>query len=94
MYFSLNPLCDTNLATKTFRVTGGSQGQALTLSYFTRRSIDTKRTLYHRVTKHLELCGIPQDHIKIVLREHSRENWGILGGKAGYDVDVGYNVDI
>lgn len=58
----------------------------VSIDCFTGRSTDTKRRLCRRLAENLEACGIPQDHIKIVLRE----NWGILGGKATCDVDVNY----
>lgn len=66
----------------------------VSIDCFTGRSTDTKRRLYRRIAENLEACGIPQDHIKIVLRESLRENWGILGGKAACDVDVGYTVEV
>jgi phenylpyruvate tautomerase PptA (4-oxalocrotonate tautomerase family) len=56
--------------------------------------LETKRRLYKQLAENLETCGIPQDHIKIVLRESSRENWGILGAQAGCDADVGYKVEV
>ena len=61
---------------------------------FSGRSLTTKRNLYHAIVNYLnELARIPKDHIKIVLRESGRENWGILGGIAGCDIDVGYNIE-
>lgn len=66
----------------------------ITIDCFSGRTTDTKRRLYRRLAENLETCGIPQDHIKIVLRESSRENWGILGCQAGCDADVGYKVDV
>ncbi|KTD24109.1 tautomerase family protein [Legionella maceachernii] len=66
----------------------------ISIDCFPGRTTDTKRRLYRRLTENLETCGIPQDHIKIVLRESNRENWGILGGQAGCDVDVGYKVEV
>jgi phenylpyruvate tautomerase PptA (4-oxalocrotonate tautomerase family) len=42
----------------------------------------------------LEALGIPRDHVKIVLREIPRENWGIRGGQAGCDVELGFKVDV
>lgn len=66
----------------------------ISIDCFTGRSVDTKRRLYRRIAESLEQCGIPQDHIKIVLRESSRENWGILGAQAGCDVDVGYKIEV
>ena len=66
----------------------------ITIDCFTGRTIETKRYHYCGITENLEQCGIPKDHIKILLRESSRENWGILGGLAGCDVDVGYKVEV
>lgn len=66
----------------------------ISIDCFAGRTMDTKRRLYRRLAENLEICGIPQDHIKIILRETSRENWGILGGQAGCDADVGYKVEV
>ena len=66
----------------------------ISIDCFEGRTTDTKRRLYRRLAENLETCGIPQDHIKIVLRESNQENWGILGGQAGCDVDVGYKVEM
>lgn len=66
----------------------------ISIDCFSGRTIETKRRLYRRLAENLEICGIPQDHIKIVLRENSRDNWGILGGQAGCDADVGYKVEV
>jgi hypothetical protein len=38
--------------------------------------------------------GIPRDHVKILLREIPRENWGIRGGQAGCDVDLGFLIEV
>lgn len=66
----------------------------ISMDCFPGRSTDTKRRLYCRIAENLKLCGIPQDHIKIVIRESNRENWGILGAQAGSDVDVGYPIEV
>ncbi|WP_331710104.1 hypothetical protein [Methylomonas koyamae] len=42
----------------------------------------------------LEPFGIPPDHVKILLREIPKENWGIRGGQAGCDVGLGFKVDV
>ena len=44
--------------------------------------------------KNLEPFGIPKNHIKILLREIPKENWGIRGGQAGCDVELGFKVDV
>jgi len=66
----------------------------INIDCFSGRSLDTKRNLYQAIVEQLNILGIPKDHIKIVLRESAKENWGILGGFAGCDVDVGYKVKI
>jgi phenylpyruvate tautomerase PptA (4-oxalocrotonate tautomerase family) len=61
---------------------------------FAGRSVDAKRNLYRAIVANLEPFGIPKDHVKIVLREQPRENWGIRGGQAACDVDLGFKVDV
>lgn len=61
---------------------------------FAGRSIDAKRKLYKAIVNNLEPFGIPKDHIKILLREIAKENWGIRGGQAGCDVEFGFKIDV
>lgn len=61
---------------------------------FAGRSLDAKRALYRTIVANLELLGIPRDHVSILLRESPRENWGIRGGQAASDVDVGFKIDV
>jgi len=58
------------------------------------RSVEAKRTLYRTMVDNLYALGIPRDHIKILIRESHKENWGIRGGQAGCDVPVGYAIEI
>ncbi len=66
----------------------------VSIDCFEGRSLETKRKLYALIVNNLALVGIPQDHIKILLRENKMENWGIRGGQAACDIDVGYKVEI
>jgi len=66
----------------------------VSIDAFSGRSVDTKRALYKTIVIHLESLGIPPSHVTILLREHPKENWGIRGGRAGSDVDLGFNVDV
>jgi phenylpyruvate tautomerase PptA (4-oxalocrotonate tautomerase family) len=66
----------------------------VSIDAFAGRSLDAKRKLYRAIVANLEPLGIPKDHVKIVLREIPRENWGIRGGQAGSDVDLGFKVDV
>ena len=66
----------------------------ISIDAFAGRSLDAKRNLYMIIVKNLETFGIPKNHIKILLREIPKENWGIRGGQAGCDVDLGFKVDV
>lgn len=66
----------------------------ISIDAFAGRSLDAKRALYRTVVANLGRLGIPADHVKILLRELPRENWGIRGGQAGCDVDLGYKVEV
>ncbi len=61
---------------------------------FAGRSVEAKRRLYSEIVDQLEPLGIPRDHIAINLRESLSESWGISGGQAACDVDLGFNVNV
>jgi phenylpyruvate tautomerase PptA (4-oxalocrotonate tautomerase family) len=66
----------------------------ISIEAFAGRSLDAKRSLYRTIVANLEPLGIPKDHVMIVLHEIPRENWGIRGGQAACDVDLGFKVDV
>jgi len=66
----------------------------VSIDAFVGRSLDAKRALYRAVVENLGALGIPKDHVKILLRELPRENWGIRGGQAAIDVELGFKVDV
>lgn len=66
----------------------------VSIDCFTGRSLDAKRALYAEVVERLAALGIPRDHVMITLHEVDRENWGIRGGQAASDVDLGFNVRV
>ncbi len=66
----------------------------ISIDCFSGRSIDAKRLLYKAIVNNLAVFGIPDDHIKIMLREITAGNWGIRGGQAACDVDLGFKVDV
>ena len=66
----------------------------ISIDAFAGRSLDAKRNLYMAIVKNLEPFGIPKNHVKILLREIPKENWGIRGGQAGCDVELGFKVDV
>ena len=66
----------------------------VSIDAFAGRSIDAKRVLYKAIVQNLEQLGIPRDHVKILLRDVPKENWGIRGGQAGCDVEIGFTIDV
>lgn len=66
----------------------------ISIDAFAGRSLDAKRNLYKAIVNNLEPLGIPKDHVKILLREIPKENWGIRCGQAGCDVELGFKVEV
>jgi phenylpyruvate tautomerase PptA (4-oxalocrotonate tautomerase family) len=66
----------------------------VTVEAFAGRSLDAKRALYRAIVTNLEPFGIPRDQVMISLRELPPENWGIRGGQAACDVELGFKVDV
>lgn len=66
----------------------------VTIDCFAGRSIDAKRMLYREIVERLATVGIPADHITITVRDVAMENWGIRGGQAACDVDLGFDVNV
>jgi phenylpyruvate tautomerase PptA (4-oxalocrotonate tautomerase family) len=66
----------------------------ISIDAFKGRSLDAKRGLYRAIVSNLEPFGIPADHVKIMIREITPENWGIRGGQAACDVDLGFKIDV
>ncbi|MES2490384.1 MAG: tautomerase family protein [Pseudomonadota bacterium] len=66
----------------------------VSIDAFAGRSLDAKRALYKAIVTNLEPLGIPPSHVKILLREHPKENWGLRGGQAGCDLEFGFKIEI
>ncbi|PTU32662.1 tautomerase family protein [Stenotrophobium rhamnosiphilum] len=66
----------------------------VSIDAFAGRSLDAKRALYKAIVTNLEPLGIPPNHVKILLRDLPKENWGIRGGQAGCDVELGFTVEV
>lgn len=59
----------------------------VTIDCVAGRPIEAKRDLYAEIVGRLAACGIPADHVTILLREGGPDNWGVRGGQAMCDVD-------
>jgi len=76
------------------RLTQPEYATVISIDAFSGRSVDAKRNLYHTIVDNLEVFGIPRDHVKILVRDVPRENWGIRGGQAACDLDIGFNIEV
>ncbi len=66
----------------------------VTIDCFSGRSIEAKRNLYREIVERLEDVGIPRQGVSILLRESPPENWGLNGGRAASDYDLGFEVNV
>lgn len=66
----------------------------VSIDCFSGRSLEAKRMLYAGIVENLAALSIPGDHVMITLHEVDRDNWGIRGGQAASDVDLGFNVQV
>jgi phenylpyruvate tautomerase PptA (4-oxalocrotonate tautomerase family) len=64
------------------------------IQLFTGRSLETKRLLYQRIVELMTRHTVSPDNTRIVIHEIAKENWGIRGGQAACDVDLGYSVQV
>jgi phenylpyruvate tautomerase PptA (4-oxalocrotonate tautomerase family) len=64
------------------------------IDLFAGRSLAAKKALFQALVRNLGACGIPADHIKVLLRESSAENWGVRGGVPASEVELGFKIDV
>jgi phenylpyruvate tautomerase PptA (4-oxalocrotonate tautomerase family) len=67
---------------------------AISVDAFPGRSVQAKRALYQAMVVHLEPLGIPRNHVLITLRDIPSTDWGLRGGQAACDVDLGFDVNV
>jgi phenylpyruvate tautomerase PptA (4-oxalocrotonate tautomerase family) len=66
----------------------------VSIDAFAGRSVDAKRALYREIVEALEPLGIPRDHVSVVVRDIETESWGIRGGQAACDVELGFEIGV
>ena len=72
----------------------GEKYTRIEITMFAGRSLDAKRKLYRTIVHNLAAFDVPATDIKIVLVDVPAENWGIRGGHAGCDIDLGFEVAV
>lgn len=65
----------------------------ITVHLFEGRSINAKSALYAALVRNLGALDIPANHVKTVLNEIPRENWGIRGVPAT-QIDLGFEIKV
>jgi phenylpyruvate tautomerase PptA (4-oxalocrotonate tautomerase family) len=66
----------------------------ITIDAFAGRSVEAKRTLYRELASRLAALGIPAMDLAVVVHDVPLESWGIQGGQAACDVDVGFEIEV
>lgn len=66
----------------------------ISIDAYSGRSVEAKKQLYQGIVDNLQSLGIPKDHVLILLRESSSDNWGIEGGQMASQVDLGYRINV
>ena len=72
----------------------GPRFTVVSIDAFAGRSTDAKRALYQEIVTRFEAIGTPKTDVLIMLNEIPMQNWGLRGGIAGCDVDLGFNVRV
>ena len=65
----------------------------ISIDLFTGRSLEAKKSLYAAIVRNLARFDIPADHVKVMLREVSRENWGIRGVPAS-EIELPFKIEV
>lgn len=82
-------------APEDFESARGPQFTLVEATVFPGRSLDAKRRLYAAIVRNLQASpGIPPEAVMIVLHEPPLEDWGIRGGQAATDVQLGFEVKV
>ncbi len=82
-------------APEDFESSRGPQFTLVEATVFPGRSLDAKRRLYAAIVRNLQAgAGIPPEAVMVVLHEPPLENWGIRGGQAATDVQLGFEVKV
>lgn len=61
---------------------------------FPGRSLEAKRKLYQGIVSRFGELGIAPNDVFIVLLEPPLDNWGVRGGQAASDIDIGFKLDV
>jgi hypothetical protein len=72
----------------------GERYTLIEITMFSGRSRDAKRALYQAIVRNLGALSVPALDIKVTLIECPLENWGIRGGHAASEIELGFAVNV
>jgi phenylpyruvate tautomerase PptA (4-oxalocrotonate tautomerase family) len=81
-------------APEHFEARHGPGAVFVELTVFPGRTPEAKRRLYEGIATNLARAGVDPMRTLIVVHEPPLENWGIRGGKAATDVQIGFKIDV
>ncbi len=64
------------------------------ITLFPGRSLAAKIALYQGIVRRFGEIGIAPDDVFIVLNEPPLDNWGLRGGQAASEIDLGFNLKV
>lgn len=78
------------------RVPGGKSADYLlvVVHMFPGRSLDAKRALYRAIVERFAATGVPASEVNILLIAAPLEDFGLRGGQAACDLDLGFKLDV
>jgi phenylpyruvate tautomerase PptA (4-oxalocrotonate tautomerase family) len=76
------------------RLTQPELAVLVSIDCFAGRSPEAKRSLYREIVGNLSPLRIPADHVTVLVRDIPTTDWGIRGGQAAADVDLGFTVAV
>lgn len=79
---------------ETFETPHGDGAVLVELSVFPGRSVETKRRLYAGIAQNLRQAGVDPACLLVTLHEPPLESWGIRGGQAATDVQIGFELKV
>ncbi|MCP4347547.1 MAG: tautomerase family protein [Desulfobacterales bacterium] len=64
------------------------------ITIFSGRSFEAKKKLYRLIFSQLKNLGYQDNDAVVVLHEPELDNWGIRGGVAASETDLGFDLDV
>ncbi|OQA31979.1 MAG: 4-oxalocrotonate tautomerase [Betaproteobacteria bacterium ADurb.Bin341] len=64
------------------------------ITLFPGRSLAAKKALYQGIVRRFGKLGIAPEDVFIVLNEPPLDNWGLRGGQAASEIDLGFNLKV